>query len=75
MKPQANPTPADVAASSGITQTDDSLTALLTSHGLNVKDVTVNPAGGITVHWRKPATEAEIAMAQELAGQPVSHAI
>lgn len=75
MKPQATLLPTDIAALSNITQTDDSLTALVTSHGLNVKEVTINPRGGIVVHWRKPANAAEQAMAQELIGQPVSHAI
>ena len=64
----------DAAALANITTTDDDLTARLQSQGLNVKRVTRNPAGGIVVHWRKPATEEQMALAQELVGQPASHA-
>lgn len=74
MKKSTGLLPTDVAALSDVTTTDDALTARLQSHALNVKRVTSNPSGGIVVHWRKPPVEAEQAFAQELVGQPVSHA-
>lgn len=49
-----------------ITVTDDEVTTTLQGAGLSIKRVTRNPAGQITVQWRKQPTSDDIAAANAL---------
>lgn len=52
---------------------DNDATALLQSHGLNVKRVTRAPAGNLTAEWRKQPTADDTSAVQALI-EGIAHA-
>ena len=61
-------------ATDQVTVMDKEATALLQSHGLNVKRVTRAPAGNLTAEWRKQPTADDTNAAEALV-KGIAHAI